>query len=190
MKKLFYHLFTLTGISLIIACQTAVQTEEVDAEKEKEAIMALLTQEGTSAAEMDIDNMIALHVRDEVDSRLALGKESYTIYNGWDEINELFESWRDMDMSNMANIRNSKENMILKVGNNWAWLMCDNIWEYEFEGMPVKEENIQINFLEKIDGEWKFSFQAYIAKPEPDDDEDEGEHEEEDEDEGEAGEDE
>lgn len=177
MKKLFYHLLPLFGIFLVTACQTTVQTEEVDVEKEKEAITNLLTAEATFVAELDIDSIIAQHVQDEVDSRLQLRKESYTIYDGWEEVKALFDSWRDMDMSNMANIRNSKDNMIIKVGNNWAWLICDNIWEYDLEGETVKDVNIQINFLEKIDGEWKFSFQAYITKPEPD--EHEGEQEEE-----------
>jgi len=179
MKKLFHFLFTLVGISLILSCQTAVQPEEVDVAREKEAIMALLNAEAKAAAELDIDTIIAMHVQDEEDSRLQMGRESYTIYNGWKEVEALFESWRDMDMSNVTNIRNSKENVILKVGNNWAWLICDNIWEYDTEGEPVKDVNIQINFLEKIDGEWKFSFQAYIAKPQPDDDGDEGGDEEE-----------
>ncbi len=179
MKRLFHYLFTLVGISLIFSCQTAVQTEEVDVEQEKEAIMTLLTAEAKAAAELNIDTIIAMHVQDEVDSRLQMGRESYTIYNGWKEVEATFEGWRDSDMSSMTNIRNSKENLILKVGNNWAWLICDNIWEYDTEGEPVKNVNIQINFLEKIDGEWKFSFQAYIAKPQPDDDGDEGGDEEE-----------
>ena len=178
MKRQFYYLFTLVVIPLIFSCQTAVQTEEVDVEQEKEAIMALLNAEAKAAAELDIDTIIAMHVQDEVDSRLQMGRESYTLFNGWKEVEAIFESWRDWDMSTMTNIRNSKENMILKVGNNWAWLICDNIWEYDTEGEPVKDVNIQINFLEKIDGEWKFSFQAYIAKPQPDNDEDEGMEEE------------
>ena len=56
--------------------------------------------------------------------------------------------------------------MILKVTDGSAWLICDNIWKWNYEGEPGGMDNIQISFMEKIDGEWKFSFTAYITKPE------------------------
>jgi len=58
--------------------------------------------------------------------------------------------------------------------NHTAWVICDNIWKWEAKGEPQTNQNIQISFLEKIDGEWKFSFNAFVAAPEPEtEDEDE-----------------
>jgi len=83
-------------------------------------------------------------------------------------------------------MQNRKENLTLKVDNDWAWLICDNIWEWETEGETLKQVNIQINFLEKIDGNWKFSFQAYVPNSAPvDEDEDDEDEDEDDDDEDE-----
>jgi len=73
-----------------------------------------------------------------------------------------------------VNPRNTKENIILKVTGNTAWSICDNIWEFEFNNEPQKMKNIQIAFFEKINGEWKNSFNAFVAGPKPEtEDEDE-----------------
>ena len=60
---------------------------------------------------------------------------------------------------------NRKENMVIKVTGNTAWLTCDNIWEWTIDGNKGGYSNIQVTFLEKIKGEWKISFAAYYSKP-------------------------
>ena len=64
------------------------------------------------------------------------------------------------------NPRNIKENVIVKVPGNTAWLICDNIWKYEFNNKPIEWNNVQIAFFEKMDGKWKYSFNAFVpARP-------------------------
>jgi|GEM_PF-1874790 len=138
-----------------------------DLEKEKEAIMSVIQEEGDAAAEMDMERLFAVHVQDSLDTRLSLGKNNYTIYAGWHEIKHLFDGWTEMDRTAFENPKNLKENVILKVIDDCAWLICDNIWKWNYEDLPDERVNIQITFLEKIENEWKISFTAFIAKPEP-----------------------
>ena len=154
MKK---HVFTL--FALIFFAGTSCQ-EKIDIEKEKEAIIKILNEEGKTFAGSDMESLSALHVQDESDTRLAGTK----VYSGWNEIETLLKSYIEWNKKDTIseNFRNEKENIRLKVTGNTAWVICDNIWKWEAEGEPKGFQNIQINFLEKIDGAWKFSFTAFI----------------------------
>ena len=74
---------------------------------------------------------------------------------------------RIQELLEYENSRNLKENVILKVVDDCAWVTCDNIWKWDYEGEPGGFENLQITFLEKVEGEWKISFSAFIVKPQP-----------------------
>lgn len=169
--------YVLVLFALILLAGTSCQ-EKSDIEKEKEAIMAVIQEEGDAAAEFDMERLTAVHVQDSQDTRFSLGENNYTIITGWDEIKSYFEeAWSEMDITEYENVKNLKENVILKVMDGCAWLICDNIWKWNYEGEPGGFDNIQITFLEKIEGEWKISFTAFVTKPEPEDEEDVDEEE-------------
>ena len=173
MKKIIFSILALLLIIGSFSCQ-----EKIDIENEKEAIMAVLQESGDAMVAWDMERLFAIHVQDSLDTRLTypLGENNYTIYAGWDEIKSLFESWAEMDRPG-EDVRNWKENVILKVIDDCAWLICDNHWSWKYEGEPVVRDNIQITFLEKIEGEWKISFTAFVQKPEPKEEVEEGEEE-------------
>ena len=159
-------------IALVFLAGTSCQ-EKIDIEKEKEAIIKVLYEEGETFAAFDMESLSTLHIRDESATRLSGTK----VYSGWNEIETLLKSYieRNKNDTISENVRNEKENIILKVTGNNAWVICDNIWKWEVKGEPNVSQNIQISFLEKIDGEWKFSFNAFITKPVPEEDEEEDE---------------
>ncbi|NQU85643.1 MAG: hypothetical protein HQ541_07775 [Mariniphaga sp.] len=161
MKKFVIPLF------LIVFFAGTSCENKIDIEKEKEAIMAVILKEGDAHAAHDLKGLYAVHIQDSLVTRLQTRKNNYSIYAGWDEIKSLFESWTKMDMTKYENIKNSKENVILKVLDDCAWLICDSNWEYVKEGNPIRESDIQITFLEKIEGEWKISFNAIVIKSGP-----------------------
>ncbi len=165
----------LTLFAIILLAGTACQ-EKIDIEKEKEAIMAVIQEEGDAAAAMDMERLLAVHVQDNLDTRLQTRENDYTIYAGWNEIKALFKSWEESGWS-VENPKNFKENVILKVTDGSAWLICDNIWKWTYEGEPGGMDNIEITFWEKIEGKWKISFTAYITKPEPEKEVEKGEGE-------------
>lgn len=162
MKKyllLFAAITLITGTS----CQ-----KKVDIEKEKEAILNVLNEEGNAFAAKDMERVFATHVQDSLATRLEQTYNSYQIFKGWNEIKKMYEGYNASMMEDTvtANFRNLKENVIMKVTGTSAWVICDNIWKYEANGKPYESSNTQIAFFEKDNIGWKFAFNAFISKPE------------------------
>jgi hypothetical protein len=158
-------IFVGTILAILVIAGTSCQ-QAINVEKEKEAILAVLQEEGDAALAKDKDRMFALHVQDELETRLELGEYGFNTYTGWDEVGVLLGDALSGDGTLIeANAVNKKENMIIKVTGNTAWLTCDNIWEWTTDGVTGGYSNIQVTFLEKMKGEWKISFAAYYSKP-------------------------
>ena len=159
MKK---PLFVLSAVILLtcISCK-----EKIDVAKEKEAVLKVLQEEGDAFAANDLNRLSAIYIQDSTQTRVT----SSTIYKGWTEVKKLYEGYIKYNStdSSWVNPKNIKENVIIKVAGNSAWVACDNIWEFEYNNVPGKLTNMQIVFFEKINGEWKISFDAFIQKPVP-----------------------
>jgi len=158
MKK---YLLLLTAFLLIgTSCQ-----KRINVEKEKEAIMAVIKAESEAARIGNVDGLMSCYIQDEYNTRLNLGKDSYKIITGWDQLSPLFKGYTPNMEIDTTKISFTKENPVIKVMGNTAWLICDNKWIYEAPEGETKWGNIQVTFLEKVDGKWKFSFAAWITKP-------------------------
>ena len=145
------------------SCQPSVNVE-----KEKEAIMTLLKAEGDAALARDMELVSDIYVHDELTTRLEMGQYGYNRYEGWEEVERLIGDFLEGEGSlGGDNPVNRKENVLIKVMGNTAWLTCDNIWEWTIEGEKGGYNNIQVLFFEKIKGDWKISFTAYYTKPQP-----------------------
>jgi len=142
--------------------------EKIDIEKEKEAVLKALHEEGDAFAANDIERIFAVHVQDSLATRLEQAPGYFQIFKGWNEIKEMYESYSAENLKDTVSVnkRNLKENIIMKVTGTSAWVICDNIWKYEANGKPYEWSNTQIAFFEKDNGEWKYSFDAFISKPE------------------------
>ena len=147
MRKYLWPLF-----AIILIAGTSCQ-QKVNIEKEKEAILAVFQEQADAIKAGDVERALAVHVQDSLETRLELGIYGYRTYKGWDEVGKLMGD--ALDGWQVEDAVNRKENMILKVTGNTAWLTCDNIWEWSVDGEPGGYDNIQITFLEKIKGEWK-----------------------------------
>ena len=149
---------------LIIAGSSCQQT--VNVEKEKEAILAVLEEEGAALLAKDKDRLFALHVQDELETRLELGEYGYNAFIGWDEVGGLLgDAISGQGLLIGEDAVNKIDKIIIKVTGNTAWITYDNTWEWTVEGNKEGYSNIRVTFLEKIKGEWKISFAAYYSKP-------------------------
>jgi hypothetical protein len=106
-----------------------------------------------------------MYVQDEMTTRLELGEYGFNRYEGWEEVGKLLGDFLSGEGMGGVDAVNRKENVLIKVTGNTAWLTCDNIWEWTNEGEKGGYNNIQVLFFEKIKGEWKISFSAYYTKP-------------------------
>ena len=158
MRRYFLPLFIM-ALLIGTACQP-----KVNIEKEKEAILAVLLEEGDAAASMDKDRVYATHIQGSEEMRMELGVYGYRVYEGWDDIETLIGDFLDAGTS-QDNLSISKENVVIKVAGTSAWLVCDNILQWGAGAEKDGYSNIQIVFLEKVKGDWKISFSAYYNKP-------------------------
>jgi hypothetical protein len=150
--------------TLIVAGSSCRQA--IDLQKEEEAIRTVLKEEANAVIAMDKERLFAVHLQDQMETRLEMGVYGSNRYQGWGQIETLLGDF--MDGSGMGvNPVNRKDNMIIKVTGKTAWLTCDNIWEWSVDGHLEGYNNIQISVLEKVKGEWKISFEAYYSKPQP-----------------------
>jgi hypothetical protein len=157
-------IFVGTILAILVIAGTSCE-QAVNVEKEKEAIMAVLEEEGAAVLAQDKDRLFALHVKDDFETRLELGEYGFNTYKGWGEVGGLLGDWIDSDGDVAGeNPVNTKENMVIKVTGNTAWLTYDNKWVWTNDGIEDGYNNIQIIFLEKIKGEWKISFSAIYSK--------------------------
>ncbi|MEA1887492.1 MAG: hypothetical protein U9N72_09815 [Bacteroidota bacterium] len=160
----------------VAACQQTPEPEPVDINAEKDAILKVIQNESEYALDGKFEKFKDLYIHDDLNTRLNFRLDSFEIIKGWDNILERMKYLEEREeIGNSITIK--KENPIIKVTGNTAWLICDNIWQGVYEGEDIYSNNLQITFLEKVDGEWKISFAAWLQKPETE--EEEGEDEEE-----------
>jgi hypothetical protein len=161
MKKKHVPVIVIAFLAMV-SCQ-----KKIDVDKEVEAILSVIQAEGNAHATHDLEGLQNSYIHDSQTVRVHTRKSNYSVLEGWEQVNALFEKWMDMDMSKYSNIKHTKDNVVIKVLENSAWLICDNIWDFEVNGNPVENSEIQITFLEKVDDEWKISFNSIVTKPGP-----------------------
>ena len=161
-------IFTGTILAILFIVSTSCE-QAVDIEKEKEAILAVLHAESEAFLAKDNDALFALHLQDDMETRLEMGQYGYNRYEGWEEVKTLLGDiiGGDGSLGGVENLKNTKENIRMKVSGNSAWLICDNVLEWTVDGGTDGYSNLQILFFEKAKGEWKISFAAYYSPPKP-----------------------
>ncbi|MFC2116526.1 hypothetical protein ACFLTU_08615 [Bacteroidota bacterium] len=178
MKKIILSILAAILIAGCFSCE-----EKIDIEKEKAAIMAVIQAESEAARVGDYEGLISCYIQDEYNTRVGFNQTGYKVTTGWEQLDAIFKNYdveRTEEELNTWTV--SKENPMIKLMDETAWVICDNVWEGSDEEGALRYEGLQITFLEKVDGEWKFSFAAWLSKPEPDDDDDDAHEDEEDDD--------
>jgi hypothetical protein len=124
---------------------------------EEKAVIDALNEEGAAFVDMDMDRLAAVHIQDGSAVRYSLSDDK--ALSGWDEIKANFETmfeWRKNNSDNFGNAKNTKENVIIRATGKTAWVLCDNVWNWEEGGDQKEMINKEIAFLEKEKGKWKF----------------------------------
>lgn len=160
---------TMTALLLMLVYAGLMPSgcaRQQDIAVEESAVIALLEEESRLAVEGNIDSLLSLYVQDDKNARLTVTKSVSSMITGWNSIREhqvnlLKSNWMDWQEK-----RFRKENVWVKVNDNNAWAVCDNVWQWR-EGKQRKQfQNIQITICEKQGGRWKIAFQAFVRDPE------------------------
>jgi len=152
------HTQIIWALLIFLFCNSC--TERTDITKEKQSILKLLQEEGDAFAARDIQRFSANFIMDSTFTRL----DYYDVTKGWNDHEMLVESWMKINAADTVytNILNSKENAIIKVYEQTAWVICENKWTASKNGIPEEFVDRQIAFLEKVNGKWKFAFIAFV----------------------------
>jgi ketosteroid isomerase-like protein len=165
--------YVLTLFAIILLAGTSCQ-EKIDIEKEKEAIKAVIEEETNAFLARDFDRLAATYVQDETNIDLRAGESGYGYYVGWEEIGsafkELFENNPEPGTS-----KEVKTNYKIKVYKESAWTVFDNE-VYNSEG-ELTGKSIHVEFLEKVNGEWKIVYLSIVNTSSYEDEEDDDDEE-------------
>ena len=153
MKKYFFVLF-----ALILLAGTSCQ-EKIDIEKEKAAIIAVIEEETNAYLARDLDRLVATWVQDETNIRLSAGKSGYGYWIGWEELSSAFKEAIDNNPEPDGS-KEVKTNYKIKVYPESAWAVFDNeVLNSEGE---LTNKSIHVEFLEKVNGEWKIVYFSMV----------------------------
>ena len=148
----------LTLFALVLFANANCQ-DEANIKKEKQAIIAVIEEETNSFYNKDFKRFAACYVQDDTFVRLGNSGSSYSYIVGWDGFTDIFlGDWFD---NNSAPIKNNevKKNYTIKVYEDCAWVVFDQ--GTKSKGKFIRK-NIGVNFLEKVNGEWKIVFLSRV----------------------------
>jgi ketosteroid isomerase-like protein len=155
MKKLRIVLVSLIAL-LFSACQP-----KVDMEREKEAVKSVIQQEVDAFIAKDMNKLAGLYVQDELNTRLQeTCSLEHPIYSGWKNVNSFLDTLMKQTGPGYTNMKNSKEDFIIKIKGDCAWVINKDKWSWEDSGKPFEGYGIQTTYMEKINGSWKISMMA------------------------------
>ncbi|RPI43224.1 MAG: hypothetical protein EHM46_04295 [Bacteroidetes bacterium] len=138
--------------------------ETIDYEKERQAIIDVINQETDAYLKRDFEAVYATHVHDTTNIRLTAGTDNYVFLEGWEEVKRhLSSDETEDDLSPELYISVEKSNYRIKICEESAFVVCDQIWRSAFENDTTEIKSIQVRFLEKVEDEWKISFVSWIG---------------------------
>ncbi len=149
---------TLLALFALVLLANANCQEKVNIEKERKAIIAVIEGETNSFYNRDFKSFAACYVQDETFIRVGSSGTGYNYIVGWDEFTDIFGDWFD---NNSDPIKNNevKKNYKIKVYEDCAWVVFDQ--GNKSKGKFIRE-NIGVNFLEKVNGEWKIVYLSRV----------------------------
>lgn len=162
----------ITAAVMTIACAVGAAGQangtagETDQVSEEAAVLALLNEESALAIAGDIDGLLDLYVQDEKNTRLSVTKTVSAMITGWEAVREHQENLLESSWMDWEDKEFSKENVLVKVHGDDAWVVCDNVWTWREGDTRRQFQNIQITICEKHDGRWLIAFQAFVRDPE------------------------
>jgi hypothetical protein len=132
--------------------------EKIDIEKEKEAILALITEETNAYHDKDFERFAECYVQNEFNIRILGGEGEFSYTVGWEEVGSGFKEWFENNPDPTPN-NEVKKNFKIRVYNDCAWIVFEEE-AFNDEG-ESNGKGIGTNFLEKVDGKWKI---AYLSR--------------------------
>ena len=162
MKKFSYIFSLIIFYSLLFNnCQT-----QVDKEKERRTIIAVIEQERNAYFDRDISRLETVWVQDSTSKRIFRSETALIILNGWEEINANYREDIETDIwKDYEDLRADFSNYEINIYEGSALAYHDIIWSGKYLGDLMSAVQKRVLHLVKIDGTWKLDFIAQITIP-------------------------
>lgn len=151
MKNIF-----IAFIALLLC--SGISAKEKNNDKEKEAIIEIITESTNAYRARDFNRIAATFVQDESTIKTGAAKGGFMFRTGWEDIaanyKNSFKSSPDPIIRKLE-----KNNFKIKVYKESAWAIHDEIQPLD-NGTNSKQ--IITHFLEKHDGKWKIVYMSQI----------------------------
>ena len=180
--------YVLTLFALILLAGTSCQ-EQIDIEKEKEAIKAVIEGEIKASFDYDYESWTNFFVQESYLFWLQAFPKKYYYMKGWQDISsrvkEGFANAKEEDWSKA--ILNESYDYTIRVYRGAALATFKIKITTVREGNNYEQERLEVRSLEKQDGEWKIAYLGTVGSSlyEEEIEEGEGESDEDEEDEDE-----
>jgi len=130
---------------VILSCYSC--QEEIDIEKEKEAIIAVIEEETKAFNERDFDRFSATYVQDESTYWLGASKQEYWFNSGWNEIGTVFKEYFENN-PDPGSVTYEKSNYRIKIYLESAWSISDQ--KVYSDGGQITWEGLEVRFLDNV----------------------------------------
>ena len=142
----------------IILSTSIYAQNKADIEKEKTAIIKVITDGTNAYRAKDLNKMATTYVNDESTVKIRVNKTGYSVTNGWENIAALY---KENFTNNPAPVTSKfeKVNFKIKVYPESAWAIHDEI-QTGAEGQKSKQ--IIVHFLEKHEDAWKVVYMSQV----------------------------
>ncbi len=153
-------LFLTLAVLVVAACQ-----EQIDINKEKEAIIAVIDAESNAYLVRDLETLSSHMIQDSLNIRIHANKWEYAYTVGWENVAEGYkkdfaneESWEGM-----KNLRLERNGYNIKVYQGSAWAVFNTVYKWEVDSVTNEWKAIETRFLEKVNGEWKITYVGNVG---------------------------
>jgi len=143
---------------LAFVMTTGISAKEKNNDKEKEAIIQVITESTNAYRARDFNRIAATFVQDESVIKMGAAKGGYMFRTGWEDIGSNYKNIFKNSPDPITR-KLEKTNFKIKVYKESAWAVHDETQPLE-NGTTAKQ--IITHFLEKHDGKWKIVYMSQI----------------------------
>lgn len=152
---------------LMLACNPADSTADIDYEKEKKAIMDVIQKESEAFWRKDFDAYASYWVHaDHVRTMGWWEAGGVTVVEGWEaRAKRTKEHMAQSPEANPTATQVRRENINLRIFKDVAWMTFDQYGEDTGDtlmDMPGRSRESRI--FEKVDGEWKIAYLGWMLE--------------------------
>jgi hypothetical protein len=139
----------------------------LDAEKEMEAIKALVQHEKEAYFERDAEKSGKPWIHDEHSRKIFFSPDGVNYLNGWEAVDLDYQESASAEMwDQVENLDVEFSDYEFNFYDNTAMVFCTSTWTGKYRGEEVNLVQNRILHLVRINGNWKFDLMAIYRVPE------------------------